>query len=88
MEPPSSFDPERIRDEIVKVFRSLHAYSEKEMDSLIVRGQYQGYRNEQDVSPTSNTETYVAMTLLSVKTQKEFISKNDEILSCKYNRKI
>ncbi|NLI35300.1 MAG: glucose-6-phosphate dehydrogenase [Bacteroidales bacterium] len=61
MEPPSSFDPERIRDEIVKVFRSLHAYSEKEMNSLIVRGQYQGYRNEPDVSPTSNTETYVAM---------------------------
>lgn len=61
MEPPSSFEPERIRDEIVKVFRSLHAYSEKEMNSLIVRGQYQDYRNEQDVSPTSNTETYVAM---------------------------
>ncbi len=61
MEPPSSFDPERIRDEIVKVFRSLHSYSEKEMNSLIVRGQYQGYRNEPDVAPTSNTETYVAM---------------------------
>lgn len=61
MEPPSSFEPEPIRDEIVKVFRSLHAYSPKEMDKLIVRGQYKGYRKEPDVSPQSNTETYVAM---------------------------
>ena len=61
MEPPSSFEPEPIRDEIVKVFRSLHSYSEKEMDKLIVRGQYKNYRQEPDVAPQSTTETYVAM---------------------------
>lgn len=61
MEPPSSFEPEPIRDEIVKVFRSLHAYTEKEMDKLIVRGQYTGYRQESDVALQSTTETYVAM---------------------------
>ena len=61
MESPSSFDPEPIRDEIVKVFRSLHVYSSDDMDDLIVRGQYQGYREEPNVSPTSHTETYVAL---------------------------
>lgn len=61
MEPPSSFDPEPIRDEIVKVFRSLHPYSPDDIDRLIVRGQYEGYRAEPDVTPLSTTETYVAM---------------------------
>lgn len=61
MESPSVFDPEPIRDEIVKVFRALRPYPTYQMDSLIVRGQYDGYREEKNVSPDSNTETYVGM---------------------------
>lgn len=61
MESPSVFDPEPIRDEIVKVFRALRPYQPKEIDKLIVRGQYEGYRQEKNVAPDSNTETYVAM---------------------------
>lgn len=61
MEPPSTFDPEPIRDEVVKVFRSLHPYSSADMDKQIVRAQYVGYREEKNVAPDSNTETYVAM---------------------------
>ena len=61
MESPAVFDPEPIRDEIVKVFRSLHPYSKREMDKMIVRAQYEGYRDEKNVSPNSTTETYVAM---------------------------
>jgi len=61
MESPSSFDPEPIRDEIVKVFRSLHAYSPDDIDNFIVRAQYNGYREEPNVSQTSTTETYVAL---------------------------
>jgi len=64
MESPSSFDPEPIRDEIVKVFRSLHVYTPDEMDNMIVRGQYEGYRNEPNVSPQSTTETYVAIKMI------------------------
>lgn len=64
MESPSSFDPEPIRDEIVKVFRSLHVYTSDEMDNMIVRGQYEGYRNEPNVSPQSTTETYVAIKMI------------------------
>lgn len=61
MEAPSSFDPEPIRDEIVKVFRSLHAYTPAEIDRDIVRGQYEGYRSEPDVDSHSTTETYAAL---------------------------
>ena len=67
MEPPALFDPESIRDEIVKVFRSLHP----EDLHNVVRGQYTegtvdgrpvgGYRSEKDVATGSETETYVAM---------------------------
>lgn len=61
MESPSVFEPEPIRDEIVKVFRALHAYTPHEMNTWIVRGQYDGYREEKNVAPDSDTETYVAM---------------------------
>ncbi len=61
MEAPSSFEPEPLRDEIVKVFRSLRPYSVTDMQRNIVRGQYEGYRLESDVAPDSTTETCVAM---------------------------
>jgi glucose-6-phosphate 1-dehydrogenase len=61
MEPPASFDAEAIRDEKVKVLRSLPAMSVNEVASATVRGQYNGYRTAEGVNPNSNTETYVAL---------------------------
>lgn len=61
MESPSVFDPEPIRDEIVKVFRSLRPYSEQRMERDIIRAQYDGYREEKNVASDSQTETYVGM---------------------------
>lgn len=61
MESPSVFDPEPIRDEIVKVFRALRPYTARDIDDLIVRGQYDGYREEKNVAPDSTTETYVGI---------------------------
>ncbi|RHJ91805.1 glucose-6-phosphate dehydrogenase [Parabacteroides bouchesdurhonensis] len=61
MESPSIFEPEPIRDEIVKVFRSLRPYKPKEIDTQIVRAQYDGYVEEKNIAPDSTTETYVAM---------------------------
>ena len=61
MEPPASFESEAIRDEKVKVLRSLHAMSVDEVRAQTVRGQYRGYRSEEGVRPDSNTETYVAI---------------------------
>lgn len=67
MEAPSSFDAELMRDEVAKVFRSLHPLS----PSDVVRGQYvsgkiegkevPGYREEKGVAADSTTETYIAM---------------------------
>jgi len=71
MEPPSRLFPEDIRDEKVKVLRSLRPYaSAQEVKENVVRGQYTegeaggkklpGYRQEDKVDPNSNTETYFA----------------------------
>jgi glucose-6-phosphate 1-dehydrogenase len=57
MEPPVSFDPDRLRDEKVRVLRSM-----KPVDpSKVVRGQYVGYRDEKDVAKDSQAETYAAI---------------------------
>lgn len=61
MESPSVFEPEPIRDEIVKVFRAVRPYTPEEVDTLVVRGQYDGYRAEKNVAPESETETFVGM---------------------------
>lgn len=61
MESPAVFDPEPIRDEIVKVFRAIRPYTIREINEQVVRGQYDGYREEKNVAPDSNTETYVGM---------------------------
>ncbi len=47
----SIFEPEPIRDEIVKVFRSIRPYTVLDMDKMVVRGQYIGYREEKNVVP-------------------------------------
>ena len=73
MENPAVFDPEPIRDEIVKVFRAIHRYSPTEIWNDVIRAQYTGrtvggtalpgYREEKNVAPDSTTETFVAMKL-------------------------
>lgn len=71
MEPPSRLHPEDIRDEKVKVLRSLRPLqSAAEVRQHVVRGQYgsgvinrehkSAYREEESVNPDSNTETYFA----------------------------
>jgi glucose-6-phosphate 1-dehydrogenase len=71
MEPPVAFTADEVRDEKLKVLRSLKPISAEEVDTLTVRGQYgpgdfagkpvPGYRQEPNVSPTSLVETFVAM---------------------------
>ena len=57
MEPPTSLDSDSISEEKNKVFRSMLPLVPTE----VVRGQYQGYRDEDGVSPDSETETFVAL---------------------------
>ena len=59
MEPPPSFDPDRVRDEKVKVLRSIPPISADQ----VVRGQYRGYRDEENVPADSEVETFVALRL-------------------------
>jgi glucose-6-phosphate 1-dehydrogenase len=71
MEPPSTMNPDGIRDEKVKVLRSVLVPSVDAAVDHVVRGQYgkgeidgeqvPAYREEEGVSPTSTTETFVAM---------------------------
>jgi glucose-6-phosphate 1-dehydrogenase len=59
MEPPASFEPERLRDEKVKVLRAMRPVRPQH----VVRGQYRGYRDEKDVPANSEVETFVALTV-------------------------
>jgi glucose-6-phosphate 1-dehydrogenase len=71
MEPPSRLNSEDIRDEKVKVLRSLRLFeSTEEVKANVVRGQYTNgtakgktlpaYKEEDSVNPESTTETYFA----------------------------
>ena len=57
MEPPPNTDIERVRDEKVKVLRSIRTLAPKD----IVRGQFDGYRDEAGVKKDSQVETYIAL---------------------------
>jgi len=63
MEPPVSFDADAVRAEKAKVLQAIHAMTPDEVARDCVRGQYDAYRAEPDVSPTSNAETYIAIKL-------------------------
>jgi glucose-6-phosphate 1-dehydrogenase len=57
MEPPTALEPGAISEEKNKVFRSMLPIQ----PSQVVRGQYQGYRDEPGVAPDSETETFIAL---------------------------
>ncbi len=59
MEPPACSGCEAERDEKVKVLRAIRPFSRKSL----VRGQYAGYRDEDDVDRKSQVETYAALQL-------------------------
>lgn len=71
MEPPVSLDPDAVRDEKLKVLRSLRPMSVADVARDTVRGQYTagasegdaavGYLQEANIPPDSNTETFVAL---------------------------
>src|SRR5271154_1431222 len=59
MEPPTRMYPDSVRDEQVKIFRTIPPLS----PANIVRGQFNGYRKEPGVNPTSDVETFAAIRL-------------------------
>jgi glucose-6-phosphate 1-dehydrogenase len=73
MEPPSCFESNATRNEKGKVLDCIRTLTPEKVRTDVVRAQYVGgaidgaslgpYRQEPDVSPTSSTETYVALRL-------------------------
>ena len=59
MEPPARSDSESLRDEKVKVLKSIPPIAESDL----LRGQFRGYRQEPGVAPDSHTETFAALRL-------------------------
>ena len=73
MEAPNSFGADAVRAEKAKAIDAIRVCDPGEVDCMAVRGQYgageidgkpvPGYRQEPDVSPQSEVETYVALKL-------------------------
>ena len=73
MEPPVTLEAEDVRDEKVKLLKSIRPLTPDAVARQVVRGQYfagtvagearPGYRQETKVKPDSNVETYVAAKL-------------------------
>jgi glucose-6-phosphate 1-dehydrogenase len=59
MEPPALAYHESVRDEQVKVFRTIPPLDPADL----VRGQFRGYRQEPGVAPNSQVETFAAVRL-------------------------
>lgn len=73
MEPPVSLQAEAVRDEKVKLLKSIRPMTPADIAKNVVRGQYfagevdgdarPAYRSEPKVNPKSNVETFVAIKL-------------------------
>jgi len=71
MEPPVDFSAQAVRDEKVKLLRSIRSLDQGDIASSAVAGQYgpgridgeevPGYREEEHVAPDSTTETFAAV---------------------------
>lgn len=101
MEPPVSFEADAVRNEQVKILRAVQTFSPEDVLKSTVRGQYgegeiegkkkAAYRTEENVNPTSNTETFAALKLsidnwrwagvpFYVRTGKRMAGKHSEIV--------
>ncbi|MGC1632830.1 MAG: glucose-6-phosphate dehydrogenase [Gelidibacter sp.] len=73
MEPPINFDADEVRDRKVDVLKAMRKIIPGKVDVMSARGQYSsgwiegkevvGYREEKNVDPDSNTDTYAALKL-------------------------
>jgi len=71
MDPPSAFEAERVRDEKVRVYRSLRPFQVDQLNRYLILGQYgpgvvrgkqvSGYRYEPGISPDSLVPTFASM---------------------------
>ena len=63
MEAPKKLDIWEIRNQKVRVLKSISKFTKKDVKKIAVKGQYMGYTHEPEVSKNSITETYAALKL-------------------------
>lgn len=73
MEPPVSFEADAVRDEQAKILSAIQPFSPEDVLHCAVRGQYgegkidgknvAAYRDEANIAPSSNTDTFAALKL-------------------------
>ncbi len=63
MECPAAFTADAVRDEKLKLIRSIRPFDLRQNPGSVVRAQYQGYRSEPGIKSESTTETFAAMKL-------------------------
>lgn len=97
MEKPKDLSAKSIHNEKVKLLKSIKNYSIEELRENVIRGQYgsgnnfKAYREEDNVSPNSNTDTFVALKLeidntrwqgvpFYIRTGKRMAKKSTEII--------
>ncbi|PNR93383.1 glucose-6-phosphate dehydrogenase [Petrotoga sp. 9PWA.NaAc.5.4] len=74
MEPPASLEDSSVRDEKTKLLKTIRPFEKDYIDEFFIRAQYKkgkingfnvpDYRQEPNVNPNSNVETYVAAKFL------------------------
>ena len=103
MEPPAAFGADAVRGEKAKVIGAIRPWSKEDALKYSVRGQYTqgesggkpvvGYREENNVAPDSNTETFVALKIMIdnwrwvgvpfyLRTGKRMSARDTEIAIC------
>ena len=61
MEPTASYQPNDLRDEKVKVIKSIRRIPVENVKNEVVQGQYRGYSEEDGISVGTRTPTYAAV---------------------------
>lgn len=63
MEQPNGFFKESVRDARANAIKAIRCPEISEVKNMVVRGQYAGYRQENNIAPDSQTDTFVAAKL-------------------------
>jgi len=61
MEPPATFQADALRNEKIKVLGAIREPPTNELHRFMIRGQYRGYRDDQNVATDSMTPTFAAI---------------------------
>ena len=63
MEEPKRLDHQHFRAKRVEIIKNIKKLTKDEIITSTVRGQYNGYLNEENINPNSQTETFAAVKL-------------------------